>query len=193
MRLFRSFALIAAALALAGLNSVRAEDKNAEPAKVEEGKPAPNVELQATSIGTVLPDKKGAKTLKLSDLKGKNVILYFFPKAMTPGCTKESCGFRDKTADFTKLDTVVIGISTDTLDDQMKFTDKEKLNFPLFADPDKKATAAFGALTQGGRAARYTFVIDKKGVVRKIYKKVTPAEHPEEVLKYIKENLTDSK
>jgi peroxiredoxin Q/BCP len=172
---------------------IRAEDKKEEAQKVEEGKPAPDITLEATQIGTVLPDKKDAKTLSLKDLKGKNVVLYFFPKAMTPGCTKESCAFRDATAAFAKLDTVVIGISTDKLDDQMKFTDKEKLNFPLFADPDKKATKAFGALSDRGFASRYTFVIDKKGIVRKIYTKVTPADHPEEVLKYVKENLANGK
>ena len=88
---------------------------------------------------------------------------------------------------------MLLGISVDPLDVQQQFTDKEKLNFPLFADPDKKATEAFGALSDRGFASRYTFVIDKKGIVRKIYKKVTPADHPEEVLKYIKENLSNGK
>ena len=91
---------------------------------------------------------------------------------------------------------MVIGISTDTLDDQQKFTDKEKLNFPLFADPDKKAIDAFGVLNPDrGLANRYTFVIDKKGVLRKIYMPaaIDVNRHPEEVLKYIKENLTDKK
>src|SRR5713101_5484250 len=86
-----------------------------EPAKVEEGKPAPKVELEATNIGKALPDKKDAKTLKLRDLKGKNVVLFSYPKAMTRGCTVESCGFRDRIKKFDDLDTVVIGISTDNL------------------------------------------------------------------------------
>jgi thioredoxin-dependent peroxiredoxin len=193
MHYFRTIALATAVLALVALTGLRAEDKKDEPTKVEEGKPAPDVSLEATQIEKVLPDKKDLKVLSLKDLKGKNVVLFFFPKAMTRGCTIESCGFRDKTADFAKLDTVVIGISTDKLDDQMKFTEKEKLNFPLFADPDKKATKAFGALSDRGFASRYTFVIDKKGIVRKIYTKVSPNDHPEEVLKFVKENLTDSK
>src|SRR3954463_5749382 len=85
-----------------------------ETSKVEVGKPAPNVELEATQIEKVLPDKKDAKTLKIKDFKGKkNVVLFFYPKAMTRGCTVESCGFRDRIKKFDDLDTVVIGISTD--------------------------------------------------------------------------------
>jgi len=84
---------------------------------------------------------------------------------------------------------VVIGISVDKLADQQKFTVKAKLNFPLLADPEKKVTKEFGVLSPSGRAARSTFVIDKNGVVRKIYTSVNPGKHPEEVLAYIKENL----
>ncbi len=181
LRLFLGLGLTLTALALAS-----AEEKNAP---VEEGKPAPNISLEATQVGKVLPDKQNAKMLSLKDLKGKNVVLYFYPKAMTPGCTKESCGFRDRSADLTKLDTVVIGISTDKLADQQKFTEKESLNFPLFADPEKKAAKAFGVLNDRGVANRWTFIIDKNGVVRKIYSKVNPATHPDEVVEYVKKNL----
>ena len=176
------------ALALTGA-SMSAFEKKAE-AKVEEGKPAPDVELQATQIDKVLPDRKDAKTMSLKDFQGKkNVVLFFFPKAMTPGCTIESCGFRDKVEDFAKLDTVVIGISTDNIENQLKFTERESLKTPLFADPEKKVTTAFGALAPNGFAKRYTFVIDKKGVVRKIYTTVKPADHPAEVLAFVKDNL----
>src|SRR5437763_12541909 len=146
-----------------------------ETPKVEEGKPAPNVELEATQIEKVLPDKKDAKTLKIKDFKGKkNVVLFFYPKAMTPGCTVESCGFRDRIKKFEDLDTVVIGISTDNLTNQMKFTQKENLNFPLLADPEKKVTKELGVLNaERGLANRVTFVIDKTGVVRKIYRSGT--------------------
>ncbi|HEX4588624.1 MAG TPA: peroxiredoxin [Gemmataceae bacterium] len=155
----------------------------------KEGSPAPDINLPATQAEKVLPDAKG--TLKLSDLKGKkNVVLYFYPKAMTSGCTIESCGFRDLADKFAALDTVVIGISTDTLDDQKKFTDKESLNFPLIADSDKSATKAYGALNARNMASRYTFVIDKQGVIRKEYLQVNPKNHPQEVLNYVKENLT---
>jgi peroxiredoxin Q/BCP len=156
----------------------------------EAGKSAPDINLPATQIEKVLPEAKGAKTLKLSDLKGKkNVVLYFYPKAMTRGCTIESCGFRDAADKFAAMDTVVIGISTDKLDDQQKFTEKEKLNFPLIADADKEAAKAYGALSTRGFANRYTFVIDKQGMIRRTYLQVDPAKHPEEVLKFVKENL----
>lgn len=190
----RSLRLLLAGLcfgvALAGMTLAVAEEKKDETPKIQEGKPAPAVELEATQISKILPDKKDAKTLSLKDLKGKNVVLFFYPKAMTKGCTIESCGFRDKTADLAKLDTVVIGISTDKVEDQLKFTEKESLNFPLFADPEKKVTKAFGVLNKNGNAMRWTFIIDKEGVVRKIFEKVTPAEHPQEVIDYIKKNLS---
>src|SRR5262249_36762604 len=111
------------------------------------------------------------------------------PKAMTSGCTIESCGFRDVVDKFAALDTVVIGISTDKLEDQQKFTDKEHLNFPLIADSGKEATKAYGALSPRGMASRYTFVIDKQGKIRKVYTTVSPKNHPEEVLTFIKEHL----
>lgn len=84
---------------------------------------------------------------------------------------------------------MVIGISTDNIKTQQQFSDKENLNFPLMADPTKEATRAFGALGPSGFASRYTYVIDGEGVVRKIYTKVSPATHPDEVLAFIKENL----
>jgi peroxiredoxin Q/BCP len=155
----------------------------------ELGKPAPAFDLAATQIDKVLPDKKDAKTLNLKDLKGKNVVLFFFPKAMTKGCTIESCGFRDRAEKFSDLDTVIVGISNDPLDLQEKFTKKEKLTFPLLADTDKTVTKAYGAMSPRGLPARYTFVIDKNGVLRKIYTKVLPDKHPDEVLAYIKEEL----
>jgi peroxiredoxin Q/BCP len=88
---------------------------------------------------------------------------------------------------------VIIGISTDTLADQQKFTDKEKLNFSLFADADKKASKAYGVLNARGMANRETFIIDKKGVVRKVYTKVDVGAHPAEVLKFVKESLGERK
>jgi peroxiredoxin Q/BCP len=156
----------------------------------KEGSPAPDINLPATQIEKALPDAKGSKTLKLSDLKGKkNVVLFFYPKAMTRGCTIESCGFRDVADKLADVDTVVIGISTDKIEDQQKFTEKENLNFPLLADAGKEATKAYGALGSSGYASRYTFVIDKQGTIRKVYTKVSPNTHPEEVVKFVKENL----
>jgi peroxiredoxin Q/BCP len=88
---------------------------------------------------------------------------------------------------------VVVGISTDKLDAQQQFTEKEKLNFPLYADAEQKAAKTFGVLGPAGFAQRVTFVIDKKGIVRKIYRTVNPAQHPDEVLAYVKANLADKK
>ncbi len=188
IRASRYLSLLGLGVLLALTSAVRAEDE-----KIKEGSPAPDIKLQATQIEKVLPGKKDATEMSLKDLKGKNVVLFFFPKAMTKGCTIESCGFRDKAADFAKYDTVLIGISTDKLEDQVKFTEKEKLSYPLFADSDKKATKAFGVLNDRGMANRYTFVIDKKGTVRKIYDKVSVDKHPDEVLNYVKENLQSNK
>jgi len=84
---------------------------------------------------------------------------------------------------------VVVGISVDKLEDQIKFTEKENLNFPLLADPEKKVAKALGALGKNGFASRYTYVIDKKGTIVKIYKTVKPGDHADEVLKYVEENL----
>lgn len=153
----------------------------------EVGKPAPDFDVPATNIKSVLPDAKGHK-LSLASVRGKNVVLFFYPKALTKGCTIESCGFRDLAKEFAAADTVLIGASNDTVALQQKFTDKEKLPYPLLADTEKKVATAYGA--QGKSVPnRYTFVIDKKGVLRKVYTKVTPAKHPQEVLDYIKENL----
>jgi peroxiredoxin Q/BCP len=182
--------LCAGLLWAAGLTPATARE---EGNKVEVGKPAPPIDLQATQIDKVLPDKKDARTLSLKDLKGKNVVLFFYPKAMTPGCTMESCGFRDRVKEFEKLDTVVLGISTDKLADQEKFTEKETLNFPLLADPDKKIAKEYGVLSPRGFAQRATFVIDKQGIVRKIYPSANAKTNPDEVLKYVKENLADKK
>ena len=159
----------------------------------EVGKPAPAFDLTAANATSVFPDKKGATKLSLADFKGKNVVLFFFPKAMTKGCTIESCGFRDRVEKFTKLDTVILGISTDQLDAQEKFVKKEMLTFPLLADPEKTTTKEYGSLGKLGYASRHTFVIDKTGTLRKVYTKVGTATHPDEVLDYVKENLTKPK
>src|SRR5689334_13497423 len=110
----------------------------AAPPKVDE--PAPAFDLAAANIKSVFPDKKDAKHLTLADFKGKNVVLFFYPKAMTKGCTIESCGFRDRAKKFEEANTVLLGISTDKLDAQEKFVKKEMLTYPLLADPGKETT-----------------------------------------------------
>jgi peroxiredoxin Q/BCP len=184
-RLFCRALVLSAALLLVSLPA-RAREEGGMP---EVGKPAPSFDLPATSIGKVLPDKKDASKLSLKDLRGKNVVLFFYPKAMTRGCTIESCGFRDRVEKFSGQDTVIVGISNDSLGDQEKFTKKENLSFPLLADTDKSVTKAYGALGSRGFPSRYTFVIDKKGVLRKVYTKVSPTNHPDEVLEYVKDEL----
>jgi peroxiredoxin Q/BCP len=155
-----------------------------------EGEPAPMVELPAAYAGKAVSGKKDGETLSLKDFEGKkNVVLFFYPKAMTPGCTVESCGFRDMTDKFARLDTVVIGISTDPVELQKQFIAKERLTFPLLADPDKQMAKRFGVLNERGVANRVTFVIDKQGNIARVYTKVTPKGHPEEVLKFIQERL----
>jgi peroxiredoxin Q/BCP len=179
-------------LSLGLLGSMLAGAALAADGKVEVGKPAPTFELPATSIGNVLPDKKDAKKLTLEDFKGrKNVVLFFFPKAMTPGCTAQCKNFTKLRDDFAKLDTVVIGISTDNLADQEKFTSKDSLTIPLLADAEKETAKAYGVLGKAGYASRVTFVIDKKGIVRKITKVIIPAGDAQDTLKFVKENLAD--
>jgi peroxiredoxin Q/BCP len=184
----RPLAAALAALACVALPALNAPAAD-EAGKVEVGKPAPPIDLPAANVGKALPGKADAKTLSLADLKGKNVVLYFFPKAMTPGCTRQSCGFRDLSKEFAKYDTVVVGISTDKLDAQNQFTEKESLNFPLLADADKKVAREYGVLGDRGFAKRATFVIDKQGIVRKIYPSANADKNPQEVLDYVKNNL----
>jgi peroxiredoxin Q/BCP len=179
--------MFAAALLMAGLV---AEDKQVP----KPGDKAPEFNLPAVNIGTALSGLKDKKSLTNADVKGKNVVLFFFPRALTKGCTVESCGFRDLADQFSQLDTVVVGISNDKIEKQKEFTEKEKLNFPLLADTDSEVCKAFGVLNTERKAAnRLTFVIDKQGVIRKVYPTVKPMGHPEEVLKYVKEHLASEK
>lgn len=154
---------------------------------MQEGQLAPDIELPVTSLETVLPGAGDKKTLKLSDLRGHNVVLFFFPWAMTRVCTTEACSFRDCLAEFRKLGAVVLGVSTDSLPRQQQFTDKKQLNFPLLADADKALCRQFGVLNLFRMARRSTFVIDKNGTVVKIFGKIGRAEdHPQQVLEFLK-------
>lgn len=146
---------------------------------VEEGKKAPDFSA-ATD---------GGKKIKLSELRGKAVILYFYPKDDTPGCTKEACGFRDSLPDFSKAKAVVIGVSKDSAAKHDKFKAKYELNFPLVSDEDGKICEKYGTWIEKslyGRKYmgidRATFLIDATGTVRKIWRKVKVPGHVEEVL-----------
>jgi len=146
---------------------------------VEEGKKAPDF--------TAATD--GGKKLKLSELRGKPVVLYFYPKDDTPGCTAEACGFRDQLPDFGKLKTQVIGVSKDSADKHDKFKKKYELNFPLVSDEDGKICEKYGTWVEKslyGRKYmgidRATFLIDEKGTVRAIWRKVKVPGHVDQVL-----------
>jgi peroxiredoxin Q/BCP len=139
-----------------------------------------------------LQDENG-KEISLKDLRGKTVILYFYPRADTPGCTIEACEFRDTYKKIQKTGAVLLGISPDTPNAQKKFADKFRLPFTLLADPDKKLAQAFGVMKEKnmyGRkvigVVRTTFVISPEGKIQHIFEKVKPEGHAEEVLAYLK-------
>ncbi|GAB4320908.1 MAG: thioredoxin-dependent thiol peroxidase [Candidatus Zixiibacteriota bacterium] len=135
-----------------------------------------------------LPDADG-NMVSLKDFKGKKVVLYFYPKDNTSGCTKEACSFRDGAAELKKKRAVVLGVSPDSVKSHGKFRDKFDLNFPLLADEDKKVVEAYGVWKEKsmyGRTymgvERTTFIIDEKGKIAKIFPKVKVQGHLDEVL-----------
>lgn len=147
--------------------------------KLKEGDPAPAFTAPSSGGGQI----------RLSDCKGKDVILYFYPKDDTPGCTKEACAFRDEYAAFRKRGVVVLGVSTDPIKAHDKFVDKFKLPFPLLADEDKAIVNAYGVWGPKsfmGRkylgTHRVTFWIGRDGTIRRIWPDVKPAEHAQEIL-----------
>ena len=132
----------------------------------------------------------GGGNISLKDLKGETVILYFYPKDDTPGCTKEACGFRDALPDFSKAKAKVIGVSKDPVKKHDKFKDKYDLTFPLASDEDGAVCEAYGAWVEKSMYGRKymgidrsTFLIDGKGVIRGIWRKVKVPGHVDEVLK----------
>jgi len=144
---------------------------------LKEGDEAPDFTLQSDE----------GKAVKLSDFKGvSSVILYFYPKDQTPGCTKEACNFRDNISKFKELNAEVLGVSVDDAESHKSFKEKENLNFTLLADPDKEVTKKYGVLNTFGVASRVTFVIDKEGKVKKIYEKVDVNENYKEILELLK-------
>jgi len=131
----------------------------------------------------------GEGTISLSDFKGKNLILYFYPKDNTPGCTKESCDFRDIHPDFSAANTIIVGASKDSIKSHDKFKSKYDLPFPLVSDVDGKLCESYGVWVEKsmyGRKymgiERATFLIDGKGVIRNIWRKVKVKGHAAEVL-----------
>ncbi len=146
---------------------------------LEEGQPAP---------AFTLADQNGKK-VTLAKLKGSPVVVYFYPKDDTPGCTKEACAFRDAFADYKKAGAVILGISPDDLESHAKFAKKFNLPFTLLADPEHKVCEAYGVWKEKNMygkkymgVERTTFVIDRQGVVRKVFPKVKVDGHSTAVL-----------
>lgn len=154
---------------------------------IEKGQLAPDFELPASD----------GKQVKLSDYRGKHVVLYFYPKDMTPGCTTEACDFRDQHKSFEELDAVVLGVSPDPVARHEKFIEKYGLPFTLLADEEHvvaeqygvwKLKKNFGKEYMG--IERSTFIIDKEGKVARVWDKVKVSGHVDEALQFIKENLS---
>jgi peroxiredoxin Q/BCP len=151
----------------------------------------------SVDIGKKAPDfsgpTDGGGKIKLSDLKGKNVVLYFYPKDDTSGCTKQACAFTEAMPNFYKIKAAVIGVSRDSVESHDKFKKKYKLNFPLVSDVDGKICEKYGTWIEKsmyGRKymgiERATFLIDAKGAVAHMWRKVRVAGHVEDVLKVVK-------
>lgn len=160
--------------------------------------PSPPASTAFIDVGAAAPDfsqpDQSGKTHSLKDYRGKWVVLYFYPKDDTPGCTTEACQFRDGQARFNQAGAAVLGVSPDDEKSHRKFADKFKLDFPLLADPDKTMICAFGAWREKsmyGRkymgVERTTYLIDPKGKVAHVWNKVSVTNHDADVLAKIKE------
>ena len=150
---------------------------------IQEGAKAPAFKLPASN----------GETINLADYKGRRVVLYFYPRADTPGCTKEACRFRDAIASYKKLDVPVFGVSPDPVEDVKKFAEKFKLNFPLLADADHAVCEKYGVWQEKSMygkkyfgAARTTFVIGDDGKIEHVFARVKPEGHDREVLDYLR-------
>ncbi|MGL4740567.1 MAG: thioredoxin-dependent thiol peroxidase [Sarcina sp.] len=147
-------------------------------------------------VGVKAPDfkllDKDENEVSLSNFRGKKVVLYFYPKDSTPGCTKQACGFRDSFADFKGKDVIVIGVSKDSVKSHQRFAEKNELPFILLSDPDLEAIKAYdiwqekklyGKVYMG--VVRTTYIIDENGVIEKVYEKVKTDKNAGEILEYL--------
>lgn len=138
------------------------------------------------AVGMLAPDFVGitdeGKQIKLSDFRGKYVVLYFYPKDNTPGCTKQACNIRDNMSKLTSNDIVVLGVSTDTVESHKKFKSKYNLNFTLISDKNRKISSLYGVLGSAGLSKRVTFLIDKDGKIIHIFDNVDVNRHAEDIL-----------
>lgn len=154
-------------------------------------------ETRVPRVGEQAPDFHATAStgpVALDSFQGKqSVVLYFYPKADTPGCTKEACAFRDSSAEFQRRGVAVLGVSADDVGAQQQFAEKYHLQFPLIADPDRQVLDAYGVWGERTRpdgtktigVRRWSFLIDKNGTIRKVYQDVTPEEHAGEILRDI--------
>jgi thioredoxin-dependent peroxiredoxin len=153
----------------------------------------PPEHVMALDVGDIAPDftlsNQEEAPVSLADLRGQWVVLYFYPRDNTPGCTKEACGFRDRYADYQAQNVVVLGISPDTAKSHQKFIEKQALPFTLLCDPEAKVARtydSYGPKKFMGKeyegVYRQTFLVDPQGKVAQIYRKVKPAEHASQVL-----------
>jgi len=147
------------------------------------GDKAPNFKLPADN----------GEVVSLKDYDGQSVVLYFYPKDDTPGCTKQACGFTENLSQFNALDTAIIGISKDSIEKHIKFKNKYDLNFPLLSDADNATCEDYGTWVEKSMYGkkymgieRTTFLIDEKGVIKHIWNKVKVADHIADVLSVIK-------
>lgn len=150
---------------------------------IEVGQQVPDIELTGDN----------GEKVKLSDFKGKHIVLYFYPKDMTPGCTTEACDFRDRHQSFSELDAVIIGVSPDSQDKHQKFKEKHDLPFLLLVDDEQKLSEAFGVWKLKKNFGkeymgieRSTFLINKEGTLVKEWRKVKVKDHVEEALEELK-------
>lgn len=146
--------------------------------------------------GTKAPDftlfDKDGNEVSLSDFSGKKIVLYFYPKDNTPGCTRQACAFAESFEKFKELDAVVIGISKDSVSSHVKFAEKYSLPFVLLSDPEHKVIEAFGAWQEKKNygktyfgTVRSTFIIDENGMIEKVMPKVKPDTNAAEILEYL--------
>ncbi|WP_298789085.1 thioredoxin-dependent thiol peroxidase [uncultured Marinococcus sp.] len=169
--------------------NVSTEESNVNPGDLE-GKQAPDFELPATT----------GENIRLSDYQGQNVILYFYPKDNTPGCTTEACDFRDALPELNDKNVKVLGVSPDSMKKHENFTAKHELSFPLLSDEEQEAANAYGVWKwkkNFGKEylgiVRSTFFIDTEGVVQKVWDEVKVKDHIGEVSRYVDEFLSSSK
>ena len=145
------------------------------------------------SVGEKAPDVRltdaEGRAVRLSDFRGKRLVLYFYPRDLTPGCTREACGFQEDLAEYERRNAVVVGVSTDDAASHKRFREKYGLGFQLLTDADHETAESFGVWQQKnmyGRKIwgikRTTFIIDERGRIARVFGKVSPAEHSREVL-----------